>query len=450
MLVQIQKYAGALTGAHTHNDHHVCAPLVGIQVSCTKRLTGILSRHAALKRLVTQPQFVGYNQRLAEAGERVFGPVQVSDIALATPENTRWRHSLAAAGIARCVGEQLGLSEDHLALLEIAGLLHDVALPSGGDTVKNGLKYLGLDDLDEDAGFETWTRSMPGKRLLRSLANELGCGAEDLAQKLVQVISPEATNLLHEILNVADTASYLSNDLWLMRQARMITERDYNRVAPLYESIMAAQLHENVFVRCEEHLVWRNTQALRDFLVLRAHMWNAYREWSSEFTANALKYVLLPDVLGSSDAGTRARALREVHAMARADYNAFREYIIKHYAFDMSAPRVGETLEGAYFTDIEEARAYAQARLTEPDVILVVLAPQAFTVSCKTHKYYVERKGKARMFRDVRPKATAKVRSIIAKLAQPHYAAFVVRGAAKVSELALPQQRAIAAWKNWK
>ncbi|MBP7134345.1 hypothetical protein KBA73_03960 [Patescibacteria group bacterium] len=123
-------------------------------------------------------------------------------------QHTRWEHSVAAAWIMEELGQRLKLDEPLIKLAVILDLLHDHALPPGGDATKNLYHQRGMmQKVDEDAQF--LHRFDRFKTPWLALKDKYGL--PDNSRELLG-LGIKGVGILGEMHDVADTLSYLSLD----------------------------------------------------------------------------------------------------------------------------------------------------------------------------------------------------------------------------------------------
>ncbi len=204
-------------------------------------------------------------------------------------QHTRWEHSVGAAWIMEGLGQRLKLDEPLIKLAVILDLLHDHALPPGGDATKNLYHQRGMmQKVDEDAQFLSRFDRFKTSWLTLKTKYELPENSRELLGLGIKGIG-----ILGEMHDVADTLSYLSLDTDAI--ARYRDEVDHAMYSPgLHQALELADespgrnVIESARLVVSEgrpRLVIDDVDGLARMLELR------FRMWFELYTAREHKYL---------------------------------------------------------------------------------------------------------------------------------------------------------------
>ena len=177
---------------------------------------------------------------------------------------SRSLHSLLTAKIAELISTNNHLSQDQTNLAILAGLLHDLATPAGGDPIK---------EIDPEALSEE--KALP--RLLTAYdLSQLAQYGFDL-EKILSIINGKGT--LGQILDIADKISYTAVDSYFLGASptRVFNEPEMDSLMTPIRSIIRqdpfwANVYQEVSITDQGQVYIKDHERLGRFLAIRALM----------------------------------------------------------------------------------------------------------------------------------------------------------------------------------
>lgn len=229
--------------------------------------------------------------------------------------HTRFRHTIVAYAIVDEVSEILDLPEKDRNLLKLGIILHDIAIPAGGDAIKS----LDHENLDEEG---VWYKTLDRKgfQFLREIAGR------GVVSKLHKMINGQNGGVLDQIIDFADKLSYtavdaeyageLAYDPIMLFVNPGIDMAEYSKFKELLEAnIDFGRVYESIRKDdATNQIYFTDTERLKAFLKIRAILFrNLYL--NGENQGRDLFLRLLAGPLYSSD-GVSELGPRSLRAMS--------------------------------------------------------------------------------------------------------------------------------------
>ncbi|OGH91220.1 MAG: hypothetical protein A2534_00825 [Candidatus Magasanikbacteria bacterium RIFOXYD2_FULL_39_9] len=209
--------------------------------------------------------------------------------------HTRWNHSLLAAAIFQLIGAKVRVGERELVVGQLAALLHDMWLLSGGDSWKsaNQQKAMAgqLSMCDEDDGFMQKMLQLNGKEW-RKLCKRHGLNAHVTLKEVQSIVW--GNGLRGQIQEIADTASYMLGDLAeISRIANRHGVENFGKILSFANDNPWDIWHYTHLV--DDKVVVLKPEVLENFLWLRALLWGGvYNTPATKFLELLMHKVVYP------------------------------------------------------------------------------------------------------------------------------------------------------------
>jgi hypothetical protein len=315
-----------------------------------------------------------------------------------TYPHTRFTHSLGVVGIALRVARDLGLDRIDLLALLLTAMIHDALTPCGGDDVKS----LNMTLFDED------------KNILNLFAMHAQRWCElrdryslptDTPQRVCDAL--HGRGLLGDIMNIADTLSYMTLDMReIDRAVSRFGESARVDLSVIYEDMTDNPLDMWRYVSHEgDHAYITDMDKLYSFLILRVYLWRLmYTNPKRNLLSKLLSDVYAPYLL------SRGR-LRFEELTTLTDTHL--RYIITH-TFGMKG--LYSDLSALGLKDVHTYYSDKNARehLERPDSgNCLLIDGQNNSISTKTGLYYVKTQDGVVPFGRVEPEKSAIIKLLV-------------------------------------
>lgn len=129
-------------------------------------------------------------------------------------EGTRYLHSLDVMMLSSLIGYNIGLSEDDLNTVRVAGFTHDFGTPAGGDSVK----LIDSEAFDEDTNYKRLLHEKVNQEEWERIRGEYGIDETVLVDAVLN------RGLLGQILDIADKLAYVARDVQTCLSVGVIRE----------------------------------------------------------------------------------------------------------------------------------------------------------------------------------------------------------------------------------